>query len=552
MSRYVRAVFTSVFGADAAEQQDVVNEIRKEDKGEPESTSPAGPDGEAAAAGGGKRSPVNRLAWLSMVPKEGERKRGKDSVLFQPALKASKASWKEMGAKQQLQDKAGSSKEGTKDKEANGPDGETRPAAPTEKEEKNKKGDNQTSPKKKSNRRAFRRWPHELEAYYVEQLLLLGGDLITIYNDAIKVDSEFWGDRNRVDLWEKKKRLLKAKALPAEMFLVKDHRAWTEEENNRLLEGLKVYGAGNWKEIQMGMNLNHRTPVHIKDRYRTLIKSGAINPNDFPRNVDKRTTTGGRPSGEGWKGMEPSERDKRKAEETQRKAKQRREQRGAGAGGKPLKAGGREEMQLRRNYNEEETKIIHELALEYDGNVRSFMRDPRFTKHDSLMSRTPRNIVTKVNNMRALGLLPKPYKIREQLRQGVPAEVLKSKEYKLPEKVVKPRNVNRKGMKHNYPKHRRARRKPTDAQPPEGGAKAPAGADRPAAPGDDEQPAEATGGPSSSARSRSRSPVRGADKKKSKAPASPNPAPPSPASKRPAPPGGETQEPPRRSRRTQG
>ncbi|XP_048372229.1 telomeric repeat-binding factor 2 [Sphaerodactylus townsendi] len=49
---------------------------------------------------------------------------------------------------------------------------------------------------------------------------------------------------------------------------------WTEEETEWIRAGVKKYGEGNWKAISQAYNFKKRTPVMIKDRWRTMKKLG--------------------------------------------------------------------------------------------------------------------------------------------------------------------------------------------------------------------------------------------------------------------------------------
>ncbi|KAI3377770.1 hypothetical protein L3Q82_008911 [Scortum barcoo] len=49
-------------------------------------------------------------------------------------------------------------------------------------------------------------------------------------------------------------------------------RKWTESETNKLKEGVKKFGEGNWSKIQAYYSFKDRTNINLKDRWRTLKK----------------------------------------------------------------------------------------------------------------------------------------------------------------------------------------------------------------------------------------------------------------------------------------
>jgi len=55
----------------------------------------------------------------------------------------------------------------------------------------------------------------------------------------------------------------------------KEYSAWTEGEEQRLLEGFRIYGK-QWNMISKSCGLQHRSGVQIKDKWRTLQKKGLV------------------------------------------------------------------------------------------------------------------------------------------------------------------------------------------------------------------------------------------------------------------------------------
>ncbi|NWT82474.1 TERF2 factor, partial [Lanius ludovicianus] len=51
---------------------------------------------------------------------------------------------------------------------------------------------------------------------------------------------------------------------------------WTLQESEWIKEGVKKYGEGRWKAICLKYPFQNRTPVMIKDRWRTMKKLGML------------------------------------------------------------------------------------------------------------------------------------------------------------------------------------------------------------------------------------------------------------------------------------
>lgn len=50
-------------------------------------------------------------------------------------------------------------------------------------------------------------------------------------------------------------------------------RKWTQEEVTSLVEGVRLYGAGHWKQIWKSYRFDGRTPVDLKDKWRNILRS---------------------------------------------------------------------------------------------------------------------------------------------------------------------------------------------------------------------------------------------------------------------------------------
>eukprot|EP00057_Strongylocentrotus_purpuratus_P015471 XP_011669945.1 PREDICTED: telomeric repeat-binding factor 2 isoform X3 [Strongylocentrotus purpuratus] len=53
-------------------------------------------------------------------------------------------------------------------------------------------------------------------------------------------------------------------------------RPWSSDEEEQLKLGINRYGVGKWAEINMAYTFRNRTNVHLKDKYRTMVKQGLI------------------------------------------------------------------------------------------------------------------------------------------------------------------------------------------------------------------------------------------------------------------------------------
>ena len=49
-------------------------------------------------------------------------------------------------------------------------------------------------------------------------------------------------------------------------------KRWTDQEVDFLLEGVRLFGVGNWKDIQNHFQFGDRSYVDLKDKYRNLLK----------------------------------------------------------------------------------------------------------------------------------------------------------------------------------------------------------------------------------------------------------------------------------------
>mmetsp|Transcript_12847 Transcript_12847/g.35219 ORF Transcript_12847/g.35219 Transcript_12847/m.35219 type:complete len:107 (-) Transcript_12847:199-519(-) len=55
--------------------------------------------------------------------------------------------------------------------------------------------------------------------------------------------------------------------------VVRRRVAWTEDEERRLIEGYRRYPK-RWETIRTQFGLQHRTGIHLKDKWRTMLKAG--------------------------------------------------------------------------------------------------------------------------------------------------------------------------------------------------------------------------------------------------------------------------------------
>lgn len=47
---------------------------------------------------------------------------------------------------------------------------------------------------------------------------------------------------------------------------------WTEDEVDMLVEGVRLFGVGNWRQILDYFPFEGRTNVNLKDKYRNLLR----------------------------------------------------------------------------------------------------------------------------------------------------------------------------------------------------------------------------------------------------------------------------------------
>ncbi|KAL5353509.1 hypothetical protein ACLOAV_001546 [Pseudogymnoascus australis] len=85
---------------------------------------------------------------------------------------------------------------------------------------------------------------------------------------------------------------------------VQARKKWTDEETRNLILGVQKHGIGNWKSIfeDKELTFNGRTPVHIKDRFRTCFP-GALQNDNIIRPISKASR---KPSDSSKPHMDPS------------------------------------------------------------------------------------------------------------------------------------------------------------------------------------------------------------------------------------------------------
>lgn len=64
-----------------------------------------------------------------------------------------------------------------------------------------------------------------------------------------------------------------AKSLPSPGKL---RNPWLEAEVNEFYQAVQIFGIGNWSRIKVAMR-TYRTNVQLKDKWRTILKTGEIN-----------------------------------------------------------------------------------------------------------------------------------------------------------------------------------------------------------------------------------------------------------------------------------
>lgn len=85
---------------------------------------------------------------------------------------------------------------------------------------------------------------------------------------------------------------------------VQARKKWTDEETRNLILGVQKHGIGNWKSIfeDKELTFNGRTPVHIKDRFRTCFPGALQNDN----NIKPISKASRKPSNSSKLHMDPS------------------------------------------------------------------------------------------------------------------------------------------------------------------------------------------------------------------------------------------------------
>lgn len=110
-----------------------------------------------------------------------------------------------------------------------------------------------------------------------------------VFNTNVK--QRYEDDQKLVDQSRKYPKKIVSKGARGPIKKGGDRRRWTREEEERLLEGLRKHGPGNWKSILRDFDFGDRTNVNLKDKWRNMQKAGRRYTSDSESGSGSETET---------------------------------------------------------------------------------------------------------------------------------------------------------------------------------------------------------------------------------------------------------------------